>query len=182
MIESLSLEALKKCCTFSGAILVIGGHLDWMILEVFSNLGDSTILWSLSASLQHEEGAPLLLFMSPQPLCLALCLQPALGSCVPSFSPALRSGLDFHSTGQNHSHTWETERWHRSPLLDDAGHFTSRDAKKAEMFNAFFAFVFSTDYRLWDHQSIRFDNCDCGNNKLPANLKFCAIAAPDGCI
>ena len=27
-------------------ILVIGGHSDWMILEVFSNLGDSMILLS----------------------------------------------------------------------------------------------------------------------------------------
>jgi len=28
---------------FSGDILVVGGWLDWMILEVFSNLGDSMV-------------------------------------------------------------------------------------------------------------------------------------------
>ena len=37
-----------RCCTerhaFMG-ILVIGGWLDWVILEVFSSLGDSMIIW-----------------------------------------------------------------------------------------------------------------------------------------
>jgi len=36
-----------RCCAgtwFGGEILVIGGGLDWMILEAFSYLGDSMIL------------------------------------------------------------------------------------------------------------------------------------------
>ena len=43
-------EEMFRCCTkrrglwFSGVIVVVGGHLDWMILEVFSILGDSMIL------------------------------------------------------------------------------------------------------------------------------------------
>ena len=49
VIESLSLEVFKKyldvvLTDMSGEILVVGGQLDRMILEVFSNLGDSIIL------------------------------------------------------------------------------------------------------------------------------------------
>jgi len=48
--ESLSLDVLRKCLDVvlrdmvKWAILVIGGWLDWMILELFSNLDDSMIL------------------------------------------------------------------------------------------------------------------------------------------
>ena len=47
MVESLSLEVFKKCLDVVlrnmvyWEILVIGGWLDWMILEVFSDLADS---------------------------------------------------------------------------------------------------------------------------------------------
>jgi len=47
MVESLSLEVFKKCLgvvlrdMVYWEILVIGGWLDWMILEVFSDLADS---------------------------------------------------------------------------------------------------------------------------------------------
>ena len=53
MVELLTLEAFKKHLDvvlrvlvgdFSGEILVIGGWLDWMILEVFSKHGNSMIL------------------------------------------------------------------------------------------------------------------------------------------
>ena len=50
MVESLSLEVFKKHLdtvlrdVFYWEILVICGRLDWMILEVFLNLGDSMIL------------------------------------------------------------------------------------------------------------------------------------------
>ena len=46
VVVSLSLGMIKKCLDvmwFSGEI-VVGGWLDWMTLEVFSNLGDSMIL------------------------------------------------------------------------------------------------------------------------------------------
>ena len=50
-MKSLSLEALKSCVdaslrdTVEGAmvVVVVGGQLDWMILELFSNLNDSMI-------------------------------------------------------------------------------------------------------------------------------------------
>ena len=50
VVESLTLELLKKHLDAVlrdmayWEILVIGGWLDWMILEVFSNPGDSVIL------------------------------------------------------------------------------------------------------------------------------------------
>ena len=48
VIETPSPEMFKKCLDagawFSGEILVVGGWLDLMILEVFSNFGDSMIL------------------------------------------------------------------------------------------------------------------------------------------
>ena len=50
MVESLSLEAFNKHLDIvlrnmvQWGILVKGGWLDWMILEVFSNLDDSMIL------------------------------------------------------------------------------------------------------------------------------------------
>jgi len=50
VVKSLSLEALKSCVdaslrdTVEGAmVVVVGGQLDWMILELFSNLNDSMI-------------------------------------------------------------------------------------------------------------------------------------------
>jgi len=51
MVESPSLKVFKKHVDVvlrdmvSGNLLVAGGRLDWMILEVFCNLGDSMILW-----------------------------------------------------------------------------------------------------------------------------------------
>jgi len=50
VVESLSLAMFEGILDvilrawFSGKILVIGGWLDWMILEVFSSLGDLMIL------------------------------------------------------------------------------------------------------------------------------------------
>ena len=50
------LEMFKKCLDvvlrtwFNGEILVVGGRLNWMILEVFSSLGDSVILFYVSKS------------------------------------------------------------------------------------------------------------------------------------
>ena len=48
MFELLSLEVFKKCVdvlrdVVSGALLVVGGWLDWVILGVFSNLDDSML-------------------------------------------------------------------------------------------------------------------------------------------
>ncbi|GAB0208000.1 mitochondrial enolase superfamily member 1 [Grus japonensis] len=54
-------------------------------------------------------------------------------------------------------------------LLDENGHLTNRDIDKAEMFNAAFASVFNTDDRLWDPRCPELEDCDCGNNKLPAD-------------
>jgi len=46
---------MKWTC-FSGEILVVGGWLDWMILVVFSNLGEPMILWSLPLRPQALKG------------------------------------------------------------------------------------------------------------------------------
>ena len=50
-MQSLSLEAFKKPSDVVlgdmvqwEILVVVGGQLDWVILEVFSNLGDSMIL------------------------------------------------------------------------------------------------------------------------------------------
>ena len=49
VVKSPSLEVFKKHLDVvlgdmvNGEILVVGGHLDYMILEVFSNLNDSVI-------------------------------------------------------------------------------------------------------------------------------------------
>ena len=63
MVESPSLEVFKKHLDIVmrdmvyWEILVIGRQLDWMILEVFSNLGDSMILiLRASASWLHHVG------------------------------------------------------------------------------------------------------------------------------
>jgi len=46
-----TLEVFKECLDVvlrdvaQWELLVIGGQLDWGILQVFSNLGDSVILW-----------------------------------------------------------------------------------------------------------------------------------------
>ena len=51
VVESPSLEVFKKCAyvvlrdMVRGEILVLGGSLNWMILEVFFNFGVSRILW-----------------------------------------------------------------------------------------------------------------------------------------
>ena len=39
-----SLDVVLKDVWFNGVILVVGGQLDWVILDIFSNLGDSMIL------------------------------------------------------------------------------------------------------------------------------------------
>ena len=51
VVQSLSLEAFKKPSDVVWGdmvqweiLVVVGGQLDWVILEVFSNLGDSMIL------------------------------------------------------------------------------------------------------------------------------------------
>ena len=47
VVESLSMKVFKKCLDavwFCGKILVVGGQLDRMTLEVFSNFSDSMIL------------------------------------------------------------------------------------------------------------------------------------------
>ena len=36
-----------RCCTKGHGLLVVDGRLNWMILEIFFNLGDSVILWLL---------------------------------------------------------------------------------------------------------------------------------------
>jgi len=43
---------LHRKTWFSGEILVVGGWLDWMIFEVFSNLGHSTICLFVVTSLE----------------------------------------------------------------------------------------------------------------------------------
>jgi len=44
----MKLLHLETGFTVYWEILVVGGRLDWMILKVFSHLGDSMILWSFS--------------------------------------------------------------------------------------------------------------------------------------
>ncbi|GAB0196742.1 hypothetical protein GRJ2_002139500 [Grus japonensis] len=57
-------------------------------------------------------------------------------------------------------------------LLDKNGHLTNRDIDKAETFNAFFASVFNTDDGLWDPSCPELEDCDCGNDKLPADSEI----------
>jgi len=40
----------------SGEMLVVGGWLHWMILEVFSNLGDSVVVWNSSLLMKADDG------------------------------------------------------------------------------------------------------------------------------
>ncbi|KAJ7397252.1 hypothetical protein BTVI_136857 [Pitangus sulphuratus] len=55
------------------------------------------------------------------------------------------------------------------PLQDEDGHFTNRDIGKANVFNAFFAFVFNTDDRSKGSQCIELEDHDCENDQLPAD-------------
>ncbi|KAJ7412607.1 hypothetical protein BTVI_45938 [Pitangus sulphuratus] len=55
------------------------------------------------------------------------------------------------------------------PLQDDDGHLTNREIDKAEMFNAFFAFVFYTDDGLRESQSPELEDHGCENYQLPVN-------------
>jgi len=70
--ESPTLEVLKKRVDAAGhvswEILVIGGWLDWMISEGFSNLGDSMIPLSASPSSTTSEGE----LLSAPALCAAV--------------------------------------------------------------------------------------------------------------
>ena len=74
LVKSLSLEVLKKHLDVvlrdmvSWEILVIGGWLDWMISEGFSNLGDSMIPLSASPSSTTSEGE----LLSAPALCAAV--------------------------------------------------------------------------------------------------------------
>jgi len=63
---------------FSGEILMVGGWLDWVILEAFSNLGDSMILWfrlphcrtGVDAALHPTTGTSGIITLScPQQMC-----------------------------------------------------------------------------------------------------------------
>jgi len=62
VLESLSLEVLKKhlgvALRFSEEILPVGGWSDWMILDVFSNLGGSMETFSHLAPKAGEQGIP----------------------------------------------------------------------------------------------------------------------------
>lgn len=70
---------------------------------------------------------------------------------------------------------YDSSKWRSrddTVLLLGECHITNRDASNAEMFNAFFASVFSTNDGLWDHQRLEFEDCDCANNKLLANSEL----------
>ncbi|KAK4810576.1 hypothetical protein QYF61_007313 [Mycteria americana] len=58
------------------------------------------------------------------------------------------------------------------PLLDEVGHLRNRNTDKAEMFNAFFASVFNIDDGPWDPRSPVLEDCDWGDDKLPANSEL----------
>ncbi|KAJ7418777.1 hypothetical protein BTVI_27522 [Pitangus sulphuratus] len=52
---------------------------------------------------------------------------------------------------------------------DEDGHLTNRDRDKAEVFNAFFAFVFSRDDGPRGSQCPELEDRDCENGQLPIN-------------
>jgi len=60
---------------YSGKISVIGGRLDWMILEVFSNLDDSMILWlsDLKPTKKHEGKLTVMDEIETPKLCKPYC-------------------------------------------------------------------------------------------------------------
>ncbi|KAK4828562.1 hypothetical protein QYF61_027531 [Mycteria americana] len=53
-------------------------------------------------------------------------------------------------------------------LLDEVGHLKNRDVDKAEMFNAFFTSVFNTNDGPGDPWSPALEDCDWGDDELPA--------------
>ncbi|GAB0177321.1 potassium voltage-gated channel subfamily KQT member 1-like [Grus japonensis] len=55
------------------------------------------------------------------------------------------------------------------PLLDKVSHLTNRDIDKVETFNAFFTSVFNTTDGPWEPQSPVLEDCDWGDDKLPAD-------------
>ncbi|KAJ7404854.1 rna-directed dna polymerase from mobile element jockey-like [Willisornis vidua] len=54
-------------------------------------------------------------------------------------------------------------------FLDEDSHLTNRDRDKAEVFNAFFAFVFITDDRPRRSQCTQLEDHDCDNDELPVD-------------
>ena len=60
---------------------MIGGQLDWMILEVFSNLGDSMILLSMSCQLASE---PMVRSLTVCCTCTDVALHATRLACTPS--------------------------------------------------------------------------------------------------
>lgn len=57
-------------------------------------------------------------------------------------------------------------------LTDGDGVLTNKDINNAEMFNAFFAFVFNIDNGHWGLRCHVLECRDCGNDKLPDNPRF----------
>ncbi|KAK4816993.1 hypothetical protein QYF61_025913 [Mycteria americana] len=57
------------------------------------------------------------------------------------------------------------------PLLDEVGHLTNRDVDKAETFNASFS-VFNTNDEPWDPRSPVLEDCDWGDDKIPADSEL----------
>ena len=83
VVESLSLEGFKKTCRCGNSghglagMVVLGGWLDFVILEVFSNLNDSMILQPLD----HHRRVPSFLLQLPLACAGSLAASPPGSSC-----------------------------------------------------------------------------------------------------
>lgn len=58
------------------------------------------------------------------------------------------------------------------PLQDEDGHLTNRDRDKAEVFNTFFASVFSTDAAPRGSHCPELKDHDCENVQLPVDTEL----------
>jgi len=79
----------------------------------------------------------------------------------------LASEVSDNKKGFKFTHSKRRSKENTGPILLEDGHPISRDEKKAEAFNAFFASVFNNTDRPWAAWNPESEEQKCGNSDLP---------------